>query len=401
MIPFSPPRMDSETVEAVKEVLLSGWITTGPKTKLFEKELTQYNGNKNTLGLNSATAGLEIILRWFGVKEGDEVILPAYTYCATANVVKHVGATPVLVDVNPNDFNISISEIEKAITSKTKVIMPVDIGGLPCEYDAINALVESKKNLFQATNEIQNKLGRILVLSDAAHSIGATYKNRNTGSLTDITVFSFHAVKNLTTAEGGAIALNLPEPFDNEEIYKYLCVKTLHGQNKDALAKTQKGGWRYDVIEPGYKCNMMDIQAAIGLVELKRYSSTLSRRAEICSKYDAFFSKFSWAKLPVQKNVNAQSCFHLYMLRVNTTEEKRDEIINEIMNNGVSVNVHFIPLPMLSYYKNEGYDIKNYPVTYNNFSQEISLPVYFDLSDEQVNQVCQTVEHAVKKVLGE
>lgn len=401
MIPFSPPRMDNETVEAVKEVLLSGWITTGPKTKLFEKELTQYNGNKSTLGLNSATAGLEIILRWFGVKEGDEVILPAYTYCATANVVKHVGAIPVLVDVNPDDFNISVNEIEKAITNKTKVIMPVDIGGLPCDYDAINKLVESKKELFQASNEIQNKLGRVLVLSDAAHSIGATYKNKNTGSLTDITVFSFHAVKNLTTAEGGAIALNLPAPFDNDEIYKYLCIKTLHGQNKDALAKTQKGGWRYDVIEPGYKCNMMDIQAAIGLVELKRYSSTLKRRSEICSMYDSFFSKFSWAKLPVQKNDSVQSCFHLYMLRIDTTEEKRDEIINEIMNQGVSVNVHFIPLPMLSYYKNEGYDIKNYPVTFNNFSQEISLPVYFDLTDEQVNQVCQTVKNAVNKFLGE
>lgn len=401
MIPFSPPRMDNETVDAVKEVLLSGWITTGPKTKLFEKELTKYNGNKNTLGLNSATAGLEIILRWFGVKEGDEVILPAYTYCATANVVKHVGATPVLVDVNANDFNISVKEIEKAITSKTKVIMPVDIGGLPCDYDAINDLVESKKNLFQPQNDIQKILGRILVLSDAAHSIGATYKNKNTGSLTDITVFSFHAVKNLTTAEGGAIALNLPAPFDNEEIYKYLCVKTLHGQNKDALAKTQKGGWRYDVIEPGYKCNMMDIQAAIGLVELNRYASTLERRKIICSAYDQYFSKFSWAQLPIQKNEKAQSCFHLYMLRINTSEEKRDEIINEIMNQGVSVNVHFIPLPLLTYYKNEGYDIKNYPIAYHNFSQEISLPVYYDLTNEQVEEVCRAVELAVKKVLGE
>ncbi len=401
MIPFSPPRMDNETVDAVKEVLLSGWITTGPKTKLFEKELSLYNGNENTLCLNSATAGLEIILRWYGVEKGDEVILPAYTYCATANVVKHVGATPVLVDINENDFNISLDAISNAITTKTKVIIPVDIGGLPCDYDAINQLVEDRKNLFSPNSENQSKLGRILVLSDAAHSIGARYKTKRTGVLTDITVFSFHAVKNLTTAEGGAVALNLPAPFDNGEIYKYLCVKTLHGQNKDALTKTQKGGWRYDVIEPGYKCNMMDIQAAIGLVELKRYESTLKRREEICIRYNQYFSKFSWAITPIQKNENVQSCYHLYMLRINTTEEKRDEIINEIMNIGVGVNVHFIPLPLLSYYKNEGYEMNDYPVSFKNYVQEISLPVYFDLTDEQVNEVCLAVEKSVKKVLGE
>ena len=289
MIPFSPPRTDQKTVAAVTEVLLSGWITTGPKTKLFEKELTTYNGNKNTLCLNSATAGLEIMLRWFGVKEGDEVILPAYTYCATANVVKHVGATPVLVDINENDFTIDPDKIEKAITSKTKVIMPVDIGGLPCDYDRINKIAVDKKNIFVANSEEQKKLGRILILSDAAHSVGATYNGKRTGSLTDVTVFSFHAVKNLTTAEGGAIALNLPLPFDNEEIYKYLCVKTLHGQNKDALEKTKLSGWKYDVIEPGYKCNMMDLQAVIGLVELERYEGTLNRRKDICSQYDHYF----------------------------------------------------------------------------------------------------------------
>jgi dTDP-4-amino-4,6-dideoxygalactose transaminase len=401
MIPFSPPRMDTKTADAVKEVLLSGWITTGPKTKLFEKELTARFGNKATLCLNSATAGLEIILRWFGVKEGDEVILPAYTYCATANVVMHVGAKPVLADINESDFNIDISKIEKAITARTKVIMPVDIGGLPCDFEALNKLVHEKKNIFSADSEEQKKLGRILVLSDAAHSVGATYKGKYTGSLTDVTVFSFHAVKNLTTAEGGAIALNLPAPFDNEEIYKYLCVKTLHGQNKDALAKTKLGGWKYDVIEPGYKCNMMDIQAAIGLVELERYDETLARRKKICDMYDAFFSPLGWAKIPLQNDANKHSCYHLYMLRVNNcSEEKRDEIMNEIMSKGVSVNVHFIPLPMLTFYKNAGYKMEDYPVSYKNYSCEISLPVYYNLSDENVKTVCRVVSESVNKVLG-
>jgi dTDP-4-amino-4,6-dideoxygalactose transaminase len=401
MIPFSPPRMDNDTVEAVKEVLLSGWITTGPKTKLFEKELTAYNGNKNTLCLNSATAGLEIILRWFGVKEGDEVILPAYTYCATANVVKHVGAIPVLVDVNDSDFNMDPSKLEAAITKNTKVIMPVDVGGIPCDFDWIHSVIEKKRNLFSANTEEQKSLGRILILSDAAHSVGATYNGKRTGSLTDISVFSFHAVKNLTTAEGGAVALNLPSPFDNEAIYKYLCVKTLHGQNKDALAKTKLGGWKYDVIEPGYKCNMMDLQAAIGLVELKRYESTLIRRKEIASAYDNYFSNFNWARVPLQSDDKRQSCYHLYMLRLNNcSEEQRDAVINEIMLSGVSVNVHFIPLPMLTFYKNEGYKIENYPVTYKNYSCEISLPIYFDLTNEQINQVCESVFNAVKKVLS-
>src|ERR1035437_4397884 len=255
MIPFSPPRIDQKIIDEVTAALKSGWISTGPRTKLFEKKITEYCGNKNTLCLNSATAGLEIMLRWFGVGEGDEVILPAYTYAATANVIIHCGATPVFVDVNANDFNISGKEIEKHITGKTKVIMPADFGGYPCDYDEINALVVAKKKIFVAKSDNQKKLGRILILSDSAHSLGAEYKGKKTGSLTDVSVFSFHAVKNLSTAEGGAVALNLPAPFDNEAIYKGLCISSLHGQNKDALAKQQKGNWRYDVIEAGYKCN--------------------------------------------------------------------------------------------------------------------------------------------------
>lgn len=402
MIPFSPPHIDQKIIDEVTKVLQSGWITTGPRTKLFEKELTKYCGNQATLCLNSATAGLEIILRWFGVKEGDEVILPAYTYSATANVVIHCGATPVFVDVNTHDFNISVANIEKAITSKTKVIMPVDFGGYTCDYDEINGLVVKHKNTFIAQTEEQKMLGRILVLSDSAHSFGAFYKGKRAGALTDISVFSFHAVKNLTTAEGGAVALNLPAPFDNEIIYKALCVKTLHGQDKDALAKTQKGNWRYDIVEAGYKCNMTDIMAAIGLVELERYDAdTLKVREHIFEQYDAAFSKYEWAEIPEYKNTNKTSCYHLYPLRIKgVTEAERDAIIKEIFDHDVSVNVHFIPVPMMSFYKKMGYDIKNYPVTFDNYSREISLPVFYDLNDTLVQTVINAVIKSVAKVLA-
>lgn len=402
MIPFSPPHIDQKIVDEVTKVLLSGWITTGPRTKLFEKELTKYCGNKATLCLNSATAGLEIMLRWYGVKEGDEVILPAYTYTATANVVMHCGAKPVFVDVNAHDFNISISNIEKAITSKTKVIMPVDFGGHVCDYDELNALVVKYKDKFSANSEEQKMLGRILILSDSAHSFGATYKGKKAGSLTDISVFSFHAVKNLTTAEGGGVALNLPAPFDNEAVYKALCVKTLHGQDKDALAKTQKGNWRYDIVEAGYKCNMTDIMAAIGLVELERYDDFTSKgREHIFKKYDEAFSKYDWAQIPEYKTNDKLSCYHLYALRIKgITEAQRDAIIKEIFDCDVSVNVHFIPVPMMSFYKKQGYDIKNYPVTFDNYSREISLPVYVDLDDEKVKRVIDAVVNSVKKVIG-
>jgi len=266
MIPFSPPRIDENTIEEVTKALQSGWITTGPRTKKFEAELANYCGIKNVLCVNSASAGLELMLRWFGVGEGDEVIIPAYTYAATANVVVHCGAKPIMADCNPADFNINIEAVRRAITEKTKVVMPVDIGGFPCDYEEVNALMKEKKiqELFSPKTENQRKLNRILVLSDAAHSIGAVYKGKNAGNLTDASVFSFHAVKNLTTAEGGAICLNLPYPFDNAIIYKELCIKSLHGQTKDALAKMQIGNWQYDIVEAGYKCNMTDIQAAMG-----------------------------------------------------------------------------------------------------------------------------------------
>jgi len=403
MIPFSPPHIDDEIIAEVIAALKSGWITTGPRTKLLEKELSRYNNNPATLCLNSATAGLEIMLRWFGVGSGDEVILPAYTYSATANVVEHCGAQVVFADVRLDDFNINTSCISKLITHKTKVIMPVDFAGYPCDYEEINKLVSSDhvRNLFVPSHKNQKKLGRILVLSDAAHSIGAMYKGKRTGSLTDVSVFSFHAVKNLTTAEGGAIALNLPSPFDNEEEYKNLCISTLHGQNKDALAKMQKGNWKYDIVEPGYKCNMTDISAAIGLVELNRYDNfILKRRKEIFHRYVNALNQKKWAELPVFETELKTSSFHLFPLRVKgITESQRDEIIQLIFDKDVAVNVHFIPVPMMSYYKSKGYSIQNFPISYYNFSREITLPVYVDLNDEMVEKVIYSVIDSVEEIL--
>ena len=401
MIPFSPPRVDDKICDEVVAVLKSGWITTGHKTKLFEKKISEYCGIQNTLCLNSATAGLEIMLRWFGVGPGDEVVLPAYTYSATANVIVHCGATPVFVDVRANDFNINHLEIEKVISSKTKVIMPVDFAGFPCDYEEINSLAKKYSSIFIANCENQKMLGRILILSDSAHSFGASYNKSKAGSLTDVSVFSFHAVKNLTTAEGGAVALNLPLPFNNADIYSKLCISTLHGQNKDALAKTQKGNWKYDIVEAGYKCNMTDISAAIGLVELERYDNdTLIKRKSIVYNYQKAFEMDDRFELPLIETKNKTSCYHLYPLRIKgITEQQRDLIIQEIFNADVSVNVHFIPVPATSFYKSLGYDLLNYPVTYNNFSREISLPVFYDLSPEQQNTVINAVKNAVNTIL--
>ncbi len=401
MIPFSPPRIDDKIIAEVTAALKSGWITTGPRTKDFEKKLTAYCGNQSTLCLNSATAGLEIMLRWFGVGEGDEVILPAYTYSATANVVIHCGAKPVFVDVNADDFNINVSNIDKAITANTKVVMPVDFAGFPCDYDEINALVVKHKNQFKPKSKNQEILGRIMVLSDSAHSFGADYKGKKCGALADVSVFSFHAVKNLTTAEGGAVALNLPAPFDNEDVYKFLCMYTLHGQNKDALAKTQKGNWKYDIIVAGYKCNMTDLSAAIGLIELERYDNdTQLKRKQIFDWYNNAFSKDSRFQIPIHITDTKNGCYHLYPLRIKgITEVQRDAIMKEIFDCDVSVNVHFIPVPSTSFYKNLGYDIQNYPITYDNFSREISLPVFYDLSSEQTQTVINAVINSVNKIL--
>ncbi|MDD3741600.1 MAG: DegT/DnrJ/EryC1/StrS family aminotransferase [Bacteroidales bacterium] len=403
MIPFSPPRIDDKIIAEVVDTLKSGWITTGPKTKRFERNLIEYTGAKSVLCLNSATAGLELMLRWFGVGPGDEVIVPAYTYCATANVVIHCGAVPVMVDIDTNTFNLDVTQLKKLVSKRTKVIIPVDIAGLPCDYDAIYEFINEPavNSLFIPNNEIQKTLGRILILSDAAHSLGAVYKGKKTGTLADISVFSFHAVKNLTTAEGGAVALNLPKPFDNDELYRFLCVLGLHGQNKDALSKT-KGNWRYDVITAGYKVNMTDIQAAMGLVELERYDSdTLVKRKHIFELYTSYFKNDSKYIIPVYENDNFKSSFHVYLLRiVGINEMQRDEIIQRIYNRGVSVNVHFQPLPLLSFYKELNYKISDYPIAYNNYMCEISLPVYYDLSDEMIFQVVNAVKDSVDEVLN-
>ena len=404
MIPFSPPRIDQKVIDEVVDTLKSGWITTGLKKKEFERRLTAYCGNKATLAVNSNTVGLEVVLRWFGVQEGDEVIVPAYTYCATANVIVHCGAKPVMVDVNADDFDVCLENVRRAITDKTKVIMPVDLGGMPCAYDELFELVETEevKTLFQAKTEEQRKLGRILILSDSAHSIGAEYKGRKAGCLADVSVFSFHAVKNLTTAEGGAIMLNLPEPFDNEEVYRYLCTYTLHGQNKDALAKTKKGAWRYDVLVSGFKGNMTDIMASIGLVELSRYEDdTLHYRKCIYDQYTDAFSRYGWAELPIYETEDRKSSYHVYCLRVKgITEQQRDEIIQRIFDKDVSVNVHFQPLPLLSAFKNKGYKIEDYPVAYDNYCREISLPVWYGLSEEMVKTVIDAVICSVEEVLA-
>ncbi len=404
MIPFSPPRIDQKIIDEVVDTLKSGWITTGPKAKLFEKKITAYCGCHTSVAVNSATAGLELVLRWFGVGEGDEVIVPAYTYCASANVIVHCGATPVMVDVNANDFSISVDAIKKAVTPKTKVIIPVDMAGLPCDYDAIYVLVNQSeiKNLFKAKTDEQKKLGRILIMADAAHSFGAIYKNKTTGVLADISVFSFHAIKNLTTSEGGAICFNLPDNFDFEELYKYFSIMVLHGQSKDAFSKLQKGSWRYDVIDAGYKANMTDILASIGLVEIARYKSdTLVKRKHIFDCYTKALSNMNWAQLPVYEDDNRISSYHVYLLRIkNISEQQRDNIIQRIFAHDVSVNVHFQPLPMLSAYKNRGYKMQDYPVAFDNYSREISLPVYYDLTDEMLETVIKAVKDSVFEEIG-
>ena len=396
-VPFSPPRMDQKIADEVTDTLFSGWITTGPKTKLFERKIEEFIGVEKVLCLNSATAGLEMALRWFGVGEGDEVILPAYTYCATANVIVHCGAKPVFVDV-ADDFNIDLADVAKKINSRTKVIMPVDIGGMPCNYDELFALVSEVRNVFSPRNEKQKRLGRIMILADAAHSFGAMYKGHHSGQLADMSSFSFHAVKNLTTAEGGALAFNLPETFTGDEIYKELVVKTLHGQSKDALAKT-KGSWKYDVLEAGYKCNMTDIAASIGLIELERYrSDTLVKRRAIYDSYVKAFEDHPWAIIPEFDTEDKRSSYHVFMLRIDgITEIERDNVISQAAAQDVALNVHFQPVPAFSAYKNMGYSELDYPNAWKLYSNEISLPVFYDISPEQINAVVTAVVEGVKK----
>lgn len=401
-IPFSPPFIDNDIIDEVVDTLKSGWITTGPKVKALEEETCKLTGVSQALCVNSWTSGAMLILKWFGIKEGDEVIIPAYTYSATALAVLHCGATPVMVDVN-EDFNANPNKIKEAITSKTKVIMPVDIAGLPCDYDEINKIVNDKEVIAQFNPESinQERLGRILVLSDAAHSVGAFYKSKACGVLADITIFSFHAVKNITTAEGGVICINLPAPFDNAEEYKNMRLWTLNGQTKDAFTKSKAGGWRYDILFAGLKVNMPDLCAALGLAQMRKYNTELFlERKRVAEKYHQFFSQKKWAQLPIIEDERRKSCYHLYALRINNiTEEQRDEMMNLIAADEVSVNVHFIPMPMLTLFRNLGYKIEDYPVAYDNYSREISLPIYPQLTEEQIEYICESIEKAYLKVV--
>lgn len=402
MIPFSPPYIDEQVKNEVMEVLNSGWITSGPKVKQLEEEVAKLVHVKKAVCVNSWTSAAILVLKWFGIEKDDEVIVPAYTYSATALAVLHCGAKPVLVDVK-NDFTIDIESMKAAITPKTKAIIPVDIAGWPCDYDDILQVIESckYKELFNPNSKMQKMLGRILVISDAAHSIGAMYKDKMSGKLADITIFSFHAVKNITTAEGGAICLNLPEPFDVEEVYNKMKLFSLNGQTKDAFTKSQAGGWKYDILFPGLKVNMPDICAAIGIAQIRQYNNLLIERERVAMSYQNKFLLKNYYELPILQSQEKKSSFHLYPLRFKGISElQRDLIIEEITQAGVSVNVHFIPLPMLTAFKDLGFDITNYPISYNNYSREISLPIYPQLNQDQIEYIFKSVDDSYNKVMN-
>ena len=403
MIPFSPPYIDEDVIKEVMDSLNSGWITTGPKVKALEQEVSKLTGVENVLCVNSATSALMLMLHWFGIGRGDEVIVPAYTYCATALAVMHVGAKPVMADVG-KDFCIEPQHVKRLINENTKAIIPVDIAGYPCDYDKLMEIISepSFAKLFKPKSVQQEKLGRIFILSDAAHSIGAFYKGKSSGALCDATVFSFHAVKNVTTAEGGAICLNLPDAFDNNDLYKWLRLLSLNGQTKDAFTKSQGGNWRYDIIYPGFKINLSDICAAVGLAQIRKYEADLlEKRKEIFQKYNEGFSSENWAELPPENVDGRESSCHIYLLRIkDINEDQRDRIIELINELGVSVNVHFVPMPMLTVFKERGYEIIDYPVSHDNYSRVITLPVYPQLSDEDTQTIIAAVKEAYKKTVS-
>ena len=398
-ITFSPPDITEREIAEVVDTLKSGWITTGPKTKKFEEEIAKYCGVKKSVCLNSATAAMELALRLFDIGEGDEVITSAYTYTASASVIYHCGAKIVLADTKKGEFNIDPKEVERLITPKTKAIIAVDIGGFPADYSEILDVVERKKNIFNPTKgSYQEKLGRILIIGDAAHSFGSTYKEKKIGSVADITSFSFHAVKNLTTGEGGALTWKLPENFDNEEIYKGFMLLSLHGQNKDALNKLKAGAWKYDIVMPGYKTNMTDIIASIGLVQLQRYDGEiLKKKEELVSYYEKYLGDLTdKIELPIFKNDIKESCKHLYMIRLKSQdEEKRNEIIARLGENDIATNVHFQPLPLLTAYKKLGFKIEDYPNAYSQYKNEISLPLHDFLTEDDVKYICEYIKKLI------
>ncbi|MCF2613307.1 DegT/DnrJ/EryC1/StrS family aminotransferase [Fusobacterium perfoetens] len=394
---FSPPDISELEIKEVADALRSGWITTGPRTKELERKIAKFCEVDRAVCLNSQTACAEMALRILGIGEGDEVIVPSYTYTASASVVYHVGAKIVFVDVQKDSLEMDYEKMAEAITEKTKAIIPVDLAGIPCDYDKIFAIVENKKHLFKPNNDIQKAIGRIAICADAAHAFGASCKGRKVGSIADFTSFSFHAVKNLTTAEGGALTWRNIEGIDNEDIYHQLQLFSLHGQSKDALAKTQLGAWEYDIKGPWYKCNMTDILAGVGLAQLSRYEGMLARRKEIIEKYDNAFKPLGVKTLNHYTD-EYQSSGHLYLTRIpNISLEQRQEIIVKMAEAGIACNVHYKPLPMMTAYINLGFDIKDYPNSYEQFANEITLPLHTCLTDEDVDYIIENYKRIVKE----
>ena len=398
-IPFSPPDITELEIEQVVEALKSGWITTGPKTKALEQKIADFCGTDKAVCLNSQTACAEMALRVLGIGPGDEVIVPAYTYTATASVVCHVGAKLVMVDIQPDSLEMDYDQLETAITENTKVIIPVDLAGIPCDYDRIFSIVEKKRELFTPSNDIQRAMGRISVNADAAHAFGASWHGKRVGSIADFTAFSFHAVKNLTTAEGGALTWRDIPGIDNEEIYKQIQLLSLHGQSKDALAKTQLGAWEYDIVGPWYKCNMTDVAAAMGLAQMQRYDALLSRRKDIIQRYDAAFKPLGVQVLK-HYTEDYQSSGHLYITRIpGITSEQRNEIIIRMAEQGIACNVHYKPLPMMTAYKNLGFDVADYPNAYRYFANEITLPLHTKLTNKEVQYVMDAYSGILKECI--
>ena len=394
-IEFSPPDITQLEIDEVVDTLKSGWITTGPKTKKLEQELSVFTNTDKTVCLNSATAAMELTLRLLGVGAGDEVITCAYTYTASASVIHHVGAKIVLVDCNKEDKFMDLDALENAITEKTKVIIPVDLAGKPCKYDEIFEIVERKKSLFKPNNKLQEKIGRVIVMADAAHSLGAVYKGKPSGSIADFTCFSFHAVKNFTVAEGGSVTWNRNLGLNDDEVYREFQLLSLHGQSKDALSKTKLGSWEYDIVAPNYKCNLTDIASGIGLAQLKRYPSLLKRRFEIVERYNKGFEG-TRIKPFIHFEEDRKSCCHLYIVNIEgASEEDRNEIIVKMAERGIATNVHYKPLPMHTAYKNLGFDIKDYPNAYNNYKSQITLPLHTLLTDEQVDYIIENLKALV------
>ena len=388
-IPFSPPDMTETEVNEVREAILSGWITTGPRTKELEKQIAAYVGTERAACLNSQTACAEMSLRLLGIGEGDEVIVPAYTYTASASIVYHVGAKIVFIDVQKNSLEMDYDAVESAINEHTKAIIPVDLAGIPCDYSRLFDIVERKRALFHPVNDIQRAIGRVAICADAAHAFGASWHGKMVGSIADFSSFSFHAVKNFTTAEGGALTWRTIPGIDNEALYHQVQLLSLHGQSKDALAKTQLGAWEYDIIGPWYKCNMTDIAAAIGLVQMKRYPALLNRRREIIERYDAALKPLGVEVLCHYTN-DYISSGHLYLTRIpNATLEERQDIIVKMAERGIATNVHYKPLPMMTAYKKLGADIKNYPNAYSHFANEITLPLHTRLTDEEIDYIIE------------